>query len=53
VLPQYREPTPLKIITGYIIIIRPNIEKAEGLRGLLEIEVLIEICKEVYNTIIV
>jgi len=50
---QHREPTPLKIISGYIIIIQPNIEKAEGLRGQLEIEVLIEIYKEVYNAVVV
>ena len=53
VFPQYREPTLLKAITGYIIIIQPNIEKAKGLKGQLKIKVLIKICKEVYNTIAV
>ena len=50
---QYRDPTPLKIITRYIIIIQPNTEKGEGLKGQLEIKVLIEIYKEVYNTVTV
>ena len=38
---------------GHIITIQLNIEKAEGLRGQLETEVLIEIYKEVYDTIAV
>ena len=53
VFPQYREPTPLKIITRYIITIQPNIEKVKGFRGQSETKVLIEICKEVYNAITV
>jgi hypothetical protein len=50
---QYKEPTPLKITTGYIITIRPNTEKAEGFRGQLETEVLTEIYKKVYDTVVV
>jgi hypothetical protein len=48
-----REPTPLKTTAGHIITIRLNIEKAEGLRGQLETEVLIEIRKEVYDAVAV
>ena len=48
---QYRDPTPLKTITGHIIIIQLNTEKAEGLRGQSETEVLIKIYKEVYNAV--
>jgi hypothetical protein len=50
---QYKEPTPLKITTGHIITIRPNTEKAEGFRGQLETEVLTEIYKEVYDTVVI
>ena len=50
---QQRELPPLKIITGYTITIRLNIEKAEGLRGQLEIEVLTEIRKEVHDAVAV
>jgi len=50
---QYREPTPLKTTTRYIITIQPNTEKAEELKGQSETEVLTEICKEVHNAITV
>jgi len=52
-LPQHREPTPLKTTTGYTITIRPNTEKAEGLRGQSETEVLTEIRKEIYDAVAV
>lgn len=52
-LPQYREPTPLKTTSGHTITIRPNTEKAEGLRGQSETEVLTEIRKEVHDAVAV
>ena len=50
---QHRDPTLLKTITKYIITIWPNIEKVKGFKGQLEIKVLINICKKVYNVVIV
>ncbi len=52
-LPQHRVPTPLKTTTGHTITIRPNTEKAEGLRGQSETEVLTEIRKEVHDAVAV
>ena len=50
---QHKDPIFVKTTIGHTIIIQPNTKKKEDFRGQLETEILIKICKEVYNIIIV